>query len=104
MRHATLQNRKLVVIERGGHRQARHVRKVPRCDIALPYSMTSSARASSVGGTVRPRDRRCTLIQTRLACTRSDDVVVRFANSIKPPSWRRWGVHQQISVLPVRSL
>ena len=36
------------------------IRLATRCDIALPYSMTSSARASSVGGTVRPRDRRCT--------------------------------------------
>jgi hypothetical protein len=31
-----------------------HVREVPTCDMASAHSITSSARASRVGGTVRP--------------------------------------------------
>jgi hypothetical protein len=40
--------------EAGIERQTFDVRFVPLADIASPHSITSSARASSVGGTVRP--------------------------------------------------
>src|SRR6476646_10058061 len=35
-------------------RRGRHVCFVPKADILVPYSITSSARASTEGGTVRP--------------------------------------------------